>query len=417
MTLAALAIMTSNAAGQEIPDHELSRMPVRERPHPGYEPIGYQANGIFFYPSLTSSLRYDSNVFATQANKQSDFALILSPTLIATNKAPGIYNLQPDKFAYRLELGADIYRFRRFDSEDRADARAKLKMDWEITHDLTLGANLSIERKHDERGDANLPADAAEPIPYTDLRAQATLTKHFDRFGVEVDASARRLDYESILGISGIPLEQSARNGSIFTAHIRPFYEFSPGYRAFVRLRGNMRDYEAAGALNRDSDGYDVRGGVEFQVTPLISGSVEAGYLSQQYDNPLIRPFDGLSFLGKAQWLVTPLVTVSLMAERGVAETITPDFDARLDTVFGAQVDYEFMRNVVAFASAKRKREDFRGLSIRTDDVMQFTAGVDYLLNRHFSMGLKYEFQDRVSTIPVYTFDRHRVTFNVKAQY
>ncbi len=416
MTLAAIAFATADAESGEIPDHELAQMAVRERPRPGYDPIGYRSGPHFFFPSIGAGFRYDSNVFASAAVPRSDVALVISPALTVTN-APRFQGGAPSAFTYELNLAADIYQFRQFESENRTDAQAKLKTRWELAHDITIEGNFLAARKHDLRGDTALPPDAREPIPYTDLRAEGIFTKHFGRLGIELNANVRHLEYEDVLSVSGAPLFQSARSGSILSAHVRPFYEFSPGYRAFVRFRGNTRDYEGTGALNRDSNGYDLRGGVEFAVTPLISGSAEIGYLSQTYDNPLIAPFDGVSFAAKAQWLVTPLMTITLNAERSVAETVTPDFEARLDTIYGAQIDYELMRNVILFSAVKWKTEDFRGLAVRSDNVTQLSAGVEYLMNRRLRLALEYQFQDRDSNIPVYDFDRHMVTFGVKAQY
>jgi hypothetical protein len=416
MTLAAFTLATAATEAAEIPDHELARMAVRDRPRPGYEPIGYRMGQHFFFPSIGLGYRFDSNAFASSTGQRSDSALVISPGLTVTN-APRIPGNTPSIFTYELNLNADIYRYQRFDSEDRADAIAKLKTRWELAPDMTLEGNFQAARKHDERGDTALPPDAREPIPYTDLRAEGVFTKHFGRLGVELNANVRRLEYEDIETVSGAPLSQAARNGSIFSAHFKPFYEFSPGYRGFVRFRGNTRDYEGTGILNRDSNGYDIRAGLDFELTPLIRGSAEVGYLSQTYDNSLIAPFDGISFAAKVQWLVTPLMTVTFNAERSVAETVTPDFDARLDTVYGVQVDYELMRNVILFAGAKQKKEDFRGLATRTDDVMQLSTGVEYLMNRHLSAKLQYQYQDRDSNLPVYNFDRHLVTFGVKAQY
>lgn len=416
MTLAAISIATAEAGAGEIPDYELAQMAVRDRPKQGYEPIGYRFGPHFFFPSVGAGFRYDSNVFASPTAPRSDIALIISPALTITN-APRFEISTPTAFTYQFDLNADIYQFRTFDSENRADAQAKLKTRWELAHDMTLEGNFLAARKHDERGDTALPLDAREPIPYSDLRAEGVFTKTFGRFGVEMNANVRRLDYEDVPTFTGAPLSQFARNGTIFSAHVRPFYEFSPGYRGFVRLRGNTRDYEGTGILNRDSNGYDIRGGLEVAVTPLISGSVEVGYLSQTYDNPLIAPFDGLSYAAKVQWLATPLMTVTLHAERSVAETVTPDFDARLDTIYGAQVDYELMRNVILFGGVKWKQEDYRGLSTRNDDVTQLSAGIDYFMNRHLKMTLQYQFQDRNSDLAIYDFDRHMVTFGVKAQY
>ncbi len=416
MTLAALTLASADADAGEIPDHELAQMAVRDRPRPGYDPIGYRLGQHFFFPSIGLGYRYDSNAFATSAASRSDSALVISPGLVVTN-APRFLGTTPSIFTYELNVNADIYQYQRFDSENRTDASAKLKTRWELSPEMTLEGNFLAARKHDERGDTALPIDAREPVPYSDLRAEGVFTRQVGRLGVELNANVRRLEYDDITTVTGAPLSQAARNGTIFAGHIKPFFEFSPGYRGFVRLRVNTRDYEGTGALNRDSNGYDIRGGLDFVLTPLIRGSAEVGYLSQTYDNPLITPFDGLSFAAKAQWLVTPLMTISFNTERSVAETVTPDFEARLDTVYGVQVDYELMRNVILFAGAKQKKEDFRGIAARTDDVTQLTAGAEYLMNRHLRMTLQYQFQDRNSNIPVYDFDRHLVTFGVKAQY
>jgi hypothetical protein len=416
MTFAAFTFATACPKAGEIPDHELAQMAVRDRPRPGYDPIGYRLGPHFFFPSIGLGYRFDSNAFATTGASPSDSAFVISPGLAVTND-PRFQGSTPSIFTYELNLNADIYRYRRFETEDRTDASAKLKTRWELSPDMTLEGNFLAARKHDERGDTALPPNAREPIPYTDLRAEGVFTRRFGRLGVELNANVRQLEYDDILSVTGAPLPQAARSGSIFAAHVKPFYEFSPGYRGFVRFRGNTRDYQGIGTLNRDSNGYDIRGGLDFVLTPLIRGSAEIGYLSQTYDNPLIAPFDGLSFAAKAQWLVSPLMTVTFNTERSVAETVTPDFEARLDTVYGAQIDYELMRNVILFASAKQRKEDFRGVAVRTDDVTQLSAGAEYLMNRHLRMTLQYQFQDRNSNIPVYNFDRHLVTFGVKAQY
>jgi len=400
-----------------LPDYELSRIPVAERPRPEYDPVGYRLGGLFFYPKLTAGLRYDSNVFASGANPRSDWALLLSPELtIRYGMLPSAYQQNPSRFSYEINLNADIYQFRNLTSENRVDARGRLRTHWEIAQDLHLDTTFEAARKHVERYESSSPRNASEPVPYTDLRGEATLTKTIGSFGVAFNGAVRNLAYENVTAFDGTLLDQSGRDGTIYSTYIKPFYEFSPGYRAFVRMAANTRNYEAAGIQDRDSQGYDIRAGLDFAVTPLLFGSAEVGYLSQTYENPLIPKVDGLSFKGELTWLATALLTIKVEAERSIAETVTPDFDARLDTAFGVRADYEFLRNVILFGGVRWKNEDFIGTS-RNDDVMKASAGVEYLMNRHLSTGVRYDFISRDSTIPVYTFDKHVVMFNVTAQY
>jgi hypothetical protein len=409
---------TSSAYGQGLlPDYELSRIPVSERPRPEYDPIGYRLGALFFYPKLFAGLRYDSNVFASGANPRSDWAFLISPELtIRYGVMPTFYRASPQRFSYEINLGADIYQFRKFDSENRVDARANLRTHYEISEDLYLDTRFEAARKHVERYDSGSPRNASEPVPYTDLRGEATLIKTFGRFGVAFNGAVRNLTYQNVTANDGTVLDQSGRDGTIYSTYVKPFYELAPGYRVFVRAAANTRDYEAAGIQDRDSKGFDVRGGVDFAITPLLLGTAEVGYMSQTYENPLIPKFGGLSFRGELTWLATALLTIKVEAERAISETVTPGFAERLDTSIGVRADYEFLRNVVLFGGAKFKNEDFVGTN-RNDDVTKYSAGVEYLMNRHLSTGIRYDFSSRDSSIPVYSFDKHVVMFNVTAQY
>jgi len=415
-----LALVTSNTAvlaDEALPDYEMARIPVGERVHPGYEPIGYRVGGVFFYPRLLSGIRFDSNVYASPTNPRSDLAFILSPQLTIKygRGTPGA-QLNPSRFSYQIDLGADIYQFRKFTSENRVDARGRIATNWDIAPDLQLDTVFEAARRHEERGDSSQPRNAREPVPFNDLRGETTLTKTWGRLGVALNAGVRDLTYENVTTFGGEPLDQTQRDGTIVSTYIKPFYEFSPGYRAFVRLRGNWREYAATGEQNRNSDGYEARGGLEFAVTPLISGSVEAGYMSQSYENPLLQPVDGLSVKGELLWQATALMTVRAYAERNVAETITPGFGPRIDALVGGQVDYELLRNVIVKAGGSFKQEDFQD-SPRKDDVTRWTAGIDYALTRHLRIGARYDYIQRDSTIPIYSFDKHMVMFNVTAQH
>ena len=423
----ALALATlpaaTHAAG-DIPEHELTRIPVSDRPRPEFDPIGYHLGSVFFYPRLTAGVRYNSNVFASP-HPRADASLVFSPQLLIRSDplrfsfsphAPWLpYGDRPPS-SFELKLGADIYRFREFNSENRVDANARFRGHTEIGHDLTFDTTLDAARKHETRGNSTSPSNAARPIPYNDFRADASFTKTFNRFGVQVGGAARRLDYENVNAVDGTLLDQSSRNGTIFTAFVRPFYEFSPGYRAFFRAQANTRNYEATGTFDRDSSGYDLQGGIDFLVTPLITGTIGAGYLSQNYENPRIAQVDGPAFFGKVTWLATALTSLTFRAERTIAETVAPGFEGQLETSFSARIDHELMRNLILYSEAKYVREDFIG-AVRRDNYLRLSAGADYVMNRAIRFGVRYDYIDRESTLPSFTFDNHVVMFNVTAQH
>lgn len=402
-----LALAAAGATAQAA-DDEIANLPVLQRRQTDYEPIGLLANGWFFYPRITAGLIYDSNVFATPVDPADDWALVLAPELraVATRETA----------TYQFDVGAKHFAYQTFDSEDRTDAHARFRLTKQITGDLKWDAAFEAARRHELQGDSFVLADAAEPIPFNDLRAETAVTKTFNRFGVMVGGRIRNLSYEDVAATGGGTLEQDFRDGVIYTTTLKPFYEFSPGYRAFARIDLSRRDYAGEGDQNRDSQGYDARGGLDFRLTPVLFGSAELGYLTQDYDNPLIPPAEGLAAAARVMWLMTPLMTVSFFAERSVSEMASPEQEARLDFLAGAQIDYEILRNLILSVEGAYKNEEFSGTE-RSDDIVKISAKLDYLINRRLNMGIHYIYLDRSSTNEIYDFSRHVVTLNVTAQH
>lgn len=411
---AAIAIVASSATPSlaqdpsAVPQDERTLVPVGKRPHPDFDPLGIRWNSMVFYPVVNTRLMFDSNVFATPQNAQDDFALVVSPSLLVRSDTPTA--------SYQTEIGADIYQYNTFSSQDRVDAHARVRSRNEINRDLVFETSFEAARRHEVRGDLTAPIDTDEPVPYNDLHADVILTRNFDRFGIGVGAGVRNLTYESVESLTGGFLDQSWRDGTILTTTLKPTYEFSPGYRIYSRLRANKSDYAAEGDHNRDSQGYDGRAGIEFPLTPLIFGSVEAGYLSQFYENPLIEPVHGFSGGTKLTWLATPLMTVSIAADRSIAETVTQDIKGRIDTLGSLKIDYELLRNLIISAGAEYANQDYEGTS-RTDEVTKLSIGFDYLMNRSLEIGARYNFIDRSSTDPLQDYDAHVVMFNVTARH
>jgi hypothetical protein len=401
-----LGLGISAACADDVADE--ANTPVKSRVHPHLQPQGIIFGGMVFYPQLSAGFLYDSNVFASPEDQEEDVVYVVSPKLIVEKNTEGQQ--------HELTLAAKHMEFQRFADESRTEADGTLRSAWELASDLSLNSNLSAARKFEERGDSVTAVSSATLIGYYDLRASALLTRSFDSFGITAGGGVRRLTFDDGETEAGAVIDQSFRDGTIFHASLRPFYEFSPGYRAYANLDVNRRDYAGEGLLNRDSEGFDARGGVEFLLTPILFGSLDGGYLEQHYDNPAISTASGMSGRAALTWLMTPLMTVALFASRSVSEIASPDQSVRLDFVAGAQLDYEITRNLIGSIAGKFRNETFTG-SDREDDVWDLDARLDYTPNQYFSFGLSYLYTDRTSNLDGLSFDRHRVMFNVSARY
>ncbi|NJM33941.1 MAG: outer membrane beta-barrel protein [Rhodomicrobium sp.] len=384
------------------------RLAVRERLHPETEPQGIIYGPLSFYPSLGVGAEYDSNVFASSGDAEDDRAAILAPHLIL--------RFDGSTVKHRFDLGARHLEYDRFDSESRTEARAALRSNRKIANRIELNSYFEAARKFEERGDSLTLTESVKPIGFADLRADTEIIKNFNRFGLGIGGRARHIAYENGRDSFGAELDQSYRDGIIVAASLRPFYDFSPGYRAYARLEVNQRDYEGTDDLDRDSEGFDARGGLEFLLSPILSGAIEIGYLEQFYANPLIPDLDGLSTLSRLRWLATPLMTISLFAARSIAETAAQNAEARIDFSAGVTLDYELRRNVIATVEAIYVNEDFQGTT-RSDDVWKIKAKLDYSMNEYIYFNFYYIYMDRQSDIVDFSFDQHRFMVNVTAQY
>lgn len=383
-----------------------ANIPVGQRRHTDYDPVGIHAGAFTIFPSATIGMQYDSNIFAS-VEPIADWALVTAAQILTV--------AERGDSRYELDLGARNFVYREQDSENRTDAHARFRLTRQITRDVQWGAAIEAARRHEERGDSFSVTTASEPIAYLDLRAETAVTKTFNRLGVMVGGRVRNITYEDASTVGGSPLDLSFRDGTIITTTVKPFYDFSPGYRAYARIDLSKRDYQGEGTLNRDAQGFDARGGLEFRLTSMLLGTAEAGYMAYDYDNPAISSQEGPSAGARLMWLMTPLMTVTFFTERSVAEVAAPDQEGRLDFIAGAQLDYEILRNLILSLEGKYKHEDFSGIS-RTDEVMKLSAKLDYLLSRSINFGLSYNYIDRSSTDPLFDFDKHVVMFNVTAQ-
>jgi uncharacterized protein (PEP-CTERM system associated) len=111
---------------------------------------------------------------------------------------------------------------------------------------------------------------------------------------------------------------------------------------------------------------------------------------------------------------VTPLTTVRFEAASTIEETIAAGASGYTDNSFGIRVDHELMRNVIVGGNASFANQDYEGIG-RTDDVTRAGLGVDYLLNRNFSLRLGYDYTDRDSNLLGLDYTRNEVGLTLTA--
>jgi hypothetical protein len=366
---------------------------VRERPHPEFEAQGVRLGAFMAYPRLEVAVERDDNIYATNTGEVDDTIWRVKPDI----------SIESTWSRHRLALfaGASVNRYTDHDDENTTD--------WTVGGDLRLDfAGRTTVQGHVEHSDlteprtssqtaAGLGPAAAEPVTYSMDDVSIGVAKEFNRLKLGAGVDFRKFDYDDVRASSppfppGSKIEQDDRDRTIRSVTGRADYAVSPDTALFVEVVGNNRDYDQASlvgipgppfivAAERDSEGYTVLAGANFDLSNLVRGEIGVGYLSQNYDNNVFGDVDGFGFRGKVEWFPTSLTTVTFAGSRTVEDSGVAGAAAFLFTDFSAQVDHELLRNVILTGQFSTTRSEYEGID-REDQRWLASVSATWLVNR-----------------------------------
>lgn len=370
-----------------------------------FDPLGIRAGAFLIYPSLRVTGDYDDNVFATKDNETDDFITRLRPEVRAESQWS------------RHQLTASAFgEFAFFASENDSnyeDFGAGIGGRLDATRDSRTFGNLSFARLNEGRDDPD-EAGLDEVTQYWRYDARVSHRHNFARFFVQPTLSANRISFESVGNVNN-----STRDRNRYAAGLRGGFNLSPNINLFAEGNTDLVEYDDSGALDRDSTGWDVRGGAEIDISRLVVGEASIGYSRRTYDDNAFDDAQGIAAAAGITWTPTQLTTVSLDVSSGIEET-TVVFEGEqasgsLRSILAVGVEHELRRNIILSADANLRRDDFEGTG-RTDDTLGAGAGVTYLLNRNLAVDATYNFTTRSSDADAAEYDRSIFRIGVTAR-
>jgi hypothetical protein len=383
---------------------------VYGRPRPDFDPLGVRLGSFMLFPSLTAGGVYNSNVFYTQNNTQSDIAFEVAPTLVLNSDLP--------RHALSFLVGSRSLFYKELDSENTTEVtvQGRGRLDVQTMTNIVIDGGYSV--LHEARGAPDLPGNAAEPTEYSAGTVQGSLNHTFNRLQLSVGASLQKLDYNNTPLLAPATVrDNSDRNHDMTTVFGEARYEFSPGYLGFVRGSYNERNYDltlptTATNFARNSQGNEVVGGVQFEVTRLLVGQAYAGYLSQDYEDTRFGMVSGGAYGGQLEWYPTELTTVRANVRHSVEETTILGASSYTISHFGIGADHELLRNVILTADAIYDDYEYNGIS-RNDHFWGFSVGAMYLMNRNVQLNLGYILGQRDSNVANLDYTNNSLRFGV----
>ena len=303
-----------------------------------------------------------------------------------------------------IQGDAGIERFGKNESENVENYNIDADGRFDVTRNIFLFGSLGYSQLHEDRGSPD-EAGGVVPTEASVLRGSARYFHQLNRVSFRLDAGARKLDVDDVSrGPLLLPANNDDRDRLESDVTLRVAYEIVPEYEAFVRASGNNIAYRTAvddNGFGRDSNGYEIVGGVAIDLGGITFGDLFAGFREQRYDDDNLDTIGGITLGADLTWNVTGLTTVQGGIERRVEETTSGGSSGFFATRYSLSADHELLRNLLLNANVAFTQDDYEGIK-REDQTYEAGVSARYLLNRNFyvSVGYRYTQRERVDGAP-----------------
>ena len=283
----------------------------------------------------------------------------------------------------------------------------------ESTTDYQLGFNGYVDlgdsrllggadygRYTEPRTSGTAPNATAKPVTYYLTEGNVGLVHTFNRLRLSGRYDTQQFNYKNGQTATGVLVLQDDRDRTINTYAARAEYAVSPDTSIFLVAAHDDRKYDLQPprvSLDRDSNGTDYGLGANFDLSALVRGEIQIGYVNQDYDSPSLKTVKGLSTKALVEWFPSELDTVTLNASRGVDDATVPGSSGFLSGNYTIQLDHELLRNLILTGRAGLGKDEYEGIS-RTDDRTLAYLGANYLLNRGVGLSLSYDYLHQKSS-------------------
>ncbi len=381
---------------------------VSDREREEYQPLGINAGNYLIFPSVAVRSSYDDNVFSENQGGEGGWRFEVAPSVVFSSRLP--------RHVLDLIVSARHVEFSHPEQESFTDGSVYLRGRLDINHAQALFGHMLSSLEHEELGSEEADRQARDPISYWRNRAELGFIRDAGRLALRAGVKAEQFDYNDVDGFDGSNIDQDFRDNTTFSGNVKLTYRFSPGYKLKTQFRVRHVENEGTATIDRDSTGYDVLAGLDFEYSPLLKFYLLGGFEHIGFEKENLDDFNALIYRAQLQWLPTQLMTVYLGAERYSSVTGYEDSSVRLDTAFDARVEYEIWRNLIFKASARFAISDYVG-SGREDEALLAGVGLEYLVNRNLNLTLDYDYRERFSSVDEFDYQGSKYTVGLKMKF
>jgi hypothetical protein len=365
------------APGREIPPVDW-RITAPRAP----DPTVTQQGPLTLHRALTAGAYFDDNVYASNGNRQSDWAYFLRPELGFTARG--------EQHALEGKAQVDVRRYHRFEDENQITGDVGLRGLYQPDRDTRIQGRVRYARGQESRGAGeSLLTRFDKPVTYDQYEAAASLDRRFGRQWIALGAGASWVKY-STPTIAGTPVDQSYRDGTVTVISARAGYVVAPSTSVFLEWSGNRRDFEVDAF---DSRGYRVTGGVLLEPgrDARLRGEAYFGYLNQNYVGETFETISTWTYGGSLTFQMLPKLTSTVLGSRDAKESALNGGGSLLESVAGIRFDYQINPQLSVGAGTIFSVQEFIGAN-RADRTWSPLASAKYVLTPNLTLAFDYRY-------------------------
>jgi len=395
---------------------------VLQRPHPDYGALGIRAGSFLIYPTADLTEAWDSNIYATPTDNDSDMVTTFSPAVSVASDW--------NNHALNLLIADQSQWYWTHRTENVTNITATAEGRFDIERNVYLSGGGGYQLSHEQRGSPNAAVSGLHPTEFHVVDGNLGFTRNVGIIGLQVNSAVDSYSYNNNVTNTDAQIPEQYRDYIQYAVTPQLTYEIVPGYSAFIKVPLNERQYVGQDPLgfNHSSHGYEGDIGAALALGHVINGNIYASYFEQDYeDRALGGNASGPGGGGDLLWNITDLTSFRFAASRTVQEEAAglPDTSSGAflpsssytETTGKVSVEHELLRNVLLTASGTYFIDEFNGSGVtRSDNNYNAYVGARYLMNRVLSLNLDANYWHRDSTTPGINYDREIIGLRLHFQ-
>jgi len=292
-------------------------------------------------------------------------------------------------------------------------ANASLRLD--LTDGYTLTTALGYNLQTQSFTNSALTSGAVDtPIQET-YSGSVELARTDQKLQFNIRGSIDRSVEDDVDLGGGLIQSQEDQAQDLFQLSSRVGYEISPAITPFIEGVYGIREFDLQFDRNgneRDSNIFQIRGGLEIDLGEKLNGEISAGYVSEEFEDESLDTLNGFTIDAIFNW--SPVRDTQYILTLGTTTNDSVTLNDNGSLLYNARLDYQKQ------VTSRLAINAFADYQIETNDddnqVITLGVGSEYFLNRHTAITTDVEYTEFTSNVGIGDFTETSATIGMLFQ-